>query len=119
MLLICIDIKFSFERGRDELSKNWHLRCHWLASGSFWWFFERITRWNREKKIYLFACFLLFLRFGIVPIEGFGGLLRLFLRGPCCPSYTRMGACGWLSLYPVAVVGVGIRCDKQIWVVRY
>jgi hypothetical protein len=53
-----------------------------------------------RKKIYLFACFLLFSRFGIVPIVTFGGLLRLFLCGPCYPSDTRMGACGWFFISP-------------------
>lgn len=53
-----------------------------------------------RKKIYLFACFLLFLRFGIVPIMTFGGLLRLFLRGPCCPPDEWVGSYGWLFSLP-------------------
>ena len=53
-----------------------------------------------RKKIYLFACFLLFLWFGIVPIAIFGGLLRLFLRVLMLPSDAQAGSYGFLFSSP-------------------
>lgn len=61
---------------------------------------------------------MLFLRFGIVPIEGFGGLLRLFCEGDATHQIREWALVGGFSLHPAAVVGVGMGCDKQIWGVR-
>lgn len=135
MLLICIGIKFSFERSRDELSKNWHLRCHWLASGSFWWFFERITRWNREKKNLSFCLFFaLFevwdcshcdfwwsfeavLAWAMLPTRWVGGFLwvaflftRQQLLGWSWGVISRYGMCGMINficLYIHAIKKIG------------